>query len=90
MARLGRGSQRLLFLLELSYHQLMILLLKSNQLGIFVRRPILSIWHLICGPVHLIMLSLALRALGFGIHRGRRESLQEVRVAVHQQDIVDV
>lgn len=67
----------------------MILLLEADELSILVSRAVLL--ELIRCPVHVLLrLLLALGALRFRVHGCGGHDLKEIRVAIHQEDVIDV
>jgi hypothetical protein len=67
----------------------MIFLLKADELSILVCWAILL--ELVGRPVHvLLLLLLALGALRFRVHGCGGHHLKEVRVTIHQKDVIDI
>ena len=67
----------------------MILFLEADQLSILVCWAVLL--ELVRRPVHVLLrLLLALGALRLRVHRCRGHDLKEIRVAIHQEDVIDV
>ena len=67
----------------------MILLLEANELSILVCWAVLL--ELVRRPVHVLLrLLLALGALRLRVHGCRRHHLKEIRVAIHQEDVIHV
>ena len=67
----------------------MILLLEANELSILVCWAVLL--ELVRRPVHVLLrLLLALGALRLRVHGFRGHDLKEIRVAIHQEDVIHV
>ena len=66
----------------------MVLLLKADELSILVCRAVLL--ELVGRPVHVLLLLLALGALRLRVHRCRGHYLKEIRVAIHQENVIYV
>ena len=66
----------------------MILLLQADELSILVCRAVLL--ELVGRPVHMLLLLLALGALRLRVHGCRGHHLKEIRVAIHQENVIDV
>ena len=67
----------------------MILLLEADELSILVCRAVLL--ELVRRPIHVLLrLLLALGALRLRVHGCRGHDLKEIRVAIHQEDVIHV
>ena len=66
----------------------MIFLLQAYELSILVCRAVLL--ELVGRPVHMLLLLLALGALRLRVHGCRGHHLKEIRVAIHQENVIDV
>lgn len=66
----------------------MIFLLQAYEFSILVCRAVLL--ELVGRPVHMLLLLLALGALRLRVHRCRGHHLKEIRVAIHQENVIDV
>jgi hypothetical protein len=66
-----------------------ILLLQAYELSILVCRAVLL--ELVGRPIHVLLrLLLALSTLRLRVHGCRGHHLKEIRVAIHQENVIDV